>query len=161
MADLRHRNTESCADGAAVLVPVWKAGRRPPGPLPGALQRVAGCSAAHLATFGEWLRRCQRSCEYGRAFECEKGGWVGAFGKLCVEGIEPVAAEHPIDTFGCDAAGEVGLGCDNGVHSEVCELGCLFVGQGGAEWSDPDVTPSTGQGDRDGIHRALYEHRPR
>ena len=34
-----------------------------------------------------------------------------AHGRL--EGVEPVAAEHPKVTFGSDAAGEVGVGCDN------------------------------------------------
>jgi hypothetical protein len=45
------------------------------------------------------------------------------------------------------------------MHTEACELGCLFVGQGGAERSDPDVAPAAGQGDRNGIHGAFHEHR--
>jgi hypothetical protein len=107
------------------------------------------------------LGGCQRSCECGWAFECEQVGWVGAVGERCVEGVEPVAAEHPIVTFGCDAPSGVGVGRHNGMHSEVCELGCLFVGQGGAEWSDPDVKSAAGQRDCDGIHWAFRDYRDR
>jgi hypothetical protein len=73
--------------------------------------------------FGEWLGGCQHFGKRSWAFECEQVGWVGAFGKLSVEGVEPVAAEHPI--VARDAAGKVGVGCDDWVHSQVCELGCL------------------------------------
>jgi hypothetical protein len=72
---------------------------------------------------GEWLSGCQRLDKRRRASECEKVGWVGAFGKRCEEGVEPVAAEHPKGAFGCNAAGEVGVGSDNGMHSQVCEVG--------------------------------------
>ena len=75
--------------------------------------------------------------ECGWAFECEQVGWVGAVGKSCVEGVEPVAAEHPVVAFGCDAAGGVGVGCDNWMPTDAGELGCLLLGEGGAEWSDP------------------------
>jgi len=57
--------------------------------------------------------------------------------------------------------GGVGVGCDDWVHSDVGELGRLLVGQGGAEWSDPDVASAAGQRNGDGIHRAFHDDRDR
>jgi hypothetical protein len=57
-----------------------------------------------------------------------------------------VAAEQPLVTFGCGAAGGIGVGCDNGMDTDASELGCLLLGQGGAEWSDPDVASPAGEG---------------
>jgi hypothetical protein len=107
------------------------------------------------------LSVCQRFGKRRRASDCEKVGWIGALGKRYEQGIEPLAAEQPKGTFGCHAAGEVGVGCDNWVNSQGCKLRGLLVGQGGAERSDADVTPLAGQRDRDGIHRALHDYRDR
>ena len=59
----------------------------------------------------------------------EQVGWVGAVGKSGVEGVEPVAAEHPIVAFGGDAAGEVGVGGDDGLGTDAGKLVCLLIGQ--------------------------------
>jgi hypothetical protein len=130
VVNLRHWNTKAKADGAAVLLPV--AGG-PGGDHPGRFQECfSGWQVSQpfiQQSFCEWLGSCQRLGKCGWAFECEQVGWVGAFGKLWVEGVEPLAAEHPIDAFGCDPAGEIGIGGDNWVHSQVCDLGRLLVGQ--------------------------------
>jgi hypothetical protein len=76
-----------------------------------------------------------------RACEGEQVGWVGAVRKSGVEGVEPVAAEHPKVTFGGDAASEVGVGGDDGLGAEAGKLVCLLIGQRCAKRCNPDVTP--------------------
>src|SRR6187402_507569 len=82
-----------------------------------------------------------------------------AHGRL--EGVEPVAAEHPKVTFGSDAAGEVSVGCDNWMNTVAGELGCLLLGEVGAKCSDSDVASAVGQGDGDGIDRVFHDYRGR
>ena len=76
-----------------------------------------------------------------------------------MEGVEPVAAEHPIVAFGGDAAGEVGVGGDDWLGTDAGELVCLLLGQRCAERCNPDVASLAGEGDGDGIHRAFHDHR--
>jgi hypothetical protein len=82
VADLRHRYTETQADGAAVLVPV--AGGSGGDYSSRFRESLAGWQVGQplvSQAFGEWLGGSQRSCECGWAFECEQVGWVGAVGK--------------------------------------------------------------------------------
>ena len=76
-----------------------------------------------------------------------------------MEGIEPVAAEYPEVTFGGDAAREIGVGGHDWLSTDPGQLMGLFVGERCAERCNPDVTPVAGEGDGDGIHRALHDHR--
>jgi hypothetical protein len=102
---------------------------------------------------------CQRIDERDRASECEQIGWVGAVGKLSVEGVEPEAAEYPKVTFGSDAARNIGVGGHDWLSTDGGQLMGLLLSQRCSKWSNPDVAPLTGEGDGDGIHRAFHDHR--
>ena len=119
---------------------------------------MTGSSSAQLIVVRLVVGRCQRFGERGRASECEQVGWVGAVGKLCVEGVEP-------EQLSIQKSRSAAM--RPATSASVATIGCLpmlaswglLLSQRCAKWSNPDVAPLTGEGDGDRIHRAFHDHR--
>ena len=54
--------------------------------------------------------------------------------------------EEPVGAFGGDPSGQVGVGGHERGGAVVGVLGCLGLGEGVAQWRDPDVGSVGGQG---------------
>src|SRR5829696_2510370 len=88
-----------------------------------------------------------------------RSGGVSALRERRKSGVEAVGGEDPEVAFGGDPAGNVGVGGHDRVLAEPGELAGLLIGQGCTEWGDTDVAAAAGQGDGDGVHRSLDDHR--